>query len=294
MCKLDKKKGVDIGSTYLSDVYSIQFLVAIAQAALEEDLLKASFISVMADGSRDVSALENEVVYPNFAVVCNLCRHHWFSKAGIQKAYMRPSLNFSRLSLAEIQRNISQRDNPMTFSEFKVAFRNYEDTEKLCNSMESDNVLQVSQQPHNRSFKGSAANTPKKATHDTKFCRKKKRKPHDSPKSMRESPEMSAHDYFFSIGVDLNNSNIGSVKGILVHCGATTHIVNEKSKFVRFDQDFKPNEHFLKLIDGGRKNLAEGRGDAIMQITDSNREPPGVALLARPIPTSELNFFSDQ
>ena len=47
---------------------------------------------------------------------------------------------------------VTQKDNPMTFSEFKVALRNYEDTEKLCYSMESDNVLQVSQQPHNHPF----------------------------------------------------------------------------------------------------------------------------------------------
>ena len=44
---------------------------------------------------------------------------------------------------------ITQREKQMSFSEFKVALRNYEDTEKLCSSMENDNVLKVSQSSGN-------------------------------------------------------------------------------------------------------------------------------------------------
>ncbi|KAJ8046483.1 hypothetical protein HOLleu_05166 [Holothuria leucospilota] len=45
------------------------------------------------------------------------------------------------------------------------------------------------------------------------------------------------------------------VKGLLlVDCGGTTHTVNDQSKFIRFDDDFKPADHYIELADGKRTN----------------------------------------
>ena len=62
---------MDIGNTYLNASYCKQFLVAITEVTrekIEEDLKRAKFISIMADGSTDVSSSENEVVYIHFSV----------------------------------------------------------------------------------------------------------------------------------------------------------------------------------------------------------------------------------
>src|SRR6218665_527479 len=37
---------------------------------------------------------------------------------------------------------------------------------------------------------------------------------------------------------------------LLVDCGATTHVVTDKSKFVRFEQNFKSSGHCIALADG--------------------------------------------
>ena len=41
---------------------------------------------------------------------------------------------------------------------------------------------------------------------------------------------------------------------IMLMCGATIHIINDKSKFVKFDDKFDSNNHFIELADGSRTN----------------------------------------
>ena len=43
---------------------------------------------------------------------------------------------------------VIQREKPMTFSEFKIALRNYEENEKSCKTEDRDNVLYT--KPHKR------------------------------------------------------------------------------------------------------------------------------------------------
>jgi len=58
---------------------------------------------------------------------------------------------------------------------------------------------------------------------------------------------------------------------MLVDCAATTHIITDKSKVVCFDQNFNPNEHFIELADGSKKNnLALGKGTAVVKLLDAN------------------------
>ena len=63
------KKGVDIGVTYWNSHSCKEFIVSMAEVArreIESKLTEASFISIMADGSTDISTVENEVVYVHF------------------------------------------------------------------------------------------------------------------------------------------------------------------------------------------------------------------------------------
>lgn len=66
LCHFDKSKGLEIGETYLNDKYCQKFVTAIAQCRREEQdnmINSAPYISIISDGSTDVSSTEAEVVY---------------------------------------------------------------------------------------------------------------------------------------------------------------------------------------------------------------------------------------
>lgn len=50
--------------------------------------------------------------------------------------------------------------------------------------------------------------------------------------------------------------------------GATSHIINDKSKFVDFDKKFDPGTHFIELADGSRANVVLGKGNAKVKLYD--------------------------
>ena len=69
-CDLDEVKGVDVGSVYRNDHQAKTFTEFIAAAARENDMeevRKAKFISLISDGTTDVSVTEDEIVYVRFA-----------------------------------------------------------------------------------------------------------------------------------------------------------------------------------------------------------------------------------
>ena len=58
---------------------------------------------------------------------------------------------------------------------------------------------------------------------------------------------------------------------LLVDCGATTHIVNDLSKFISLVEDFDPDEHYIELADGSRpNNIALQKGTAKVSWQDTN------------------------
>ena len=58
---------------------------------------------------------------------------------------------------------------------------------------------------------------------------------------------------------------------LLVDCGAKAHIVTDKSKFVRFDESFKPERHYIELANGEKtNNIALKRGEVKVHFTDIN------------------------
>ena len=140
------------------------------------------------------------------------------------------------------------------------------------------------------------------STHDTKFCRRLQSKdgpkPKDSAKSVEHSEHTCSdqksvsvacesaagnstqfvdgqvHSFLFKISVaDSLHSVLDNTdkNDILVDCGATTHIVNDQSKFFKFDDNFNPSQHFIELADGSKtNNLAMKRGDACVNMVDDN------------------------
>ena len=67
--KLDERKEMDIGQTYRNYKACKEFMVAIAEVTrreIEADLKNAKFVSIMADGSTDISVIENEIVYVQY------------------------------------------------------------------------------------------------------------------------------------------------------------------------------------------------------------------------------------
>lgn len=66
MARLDKKKGLDLGNTYLNSKRAKDFTDAIANVQLNdiyEQLQEASYTSIMSDGSTDASVTEVEIIY---------------------------------------------------------------------------------------------------------------------------------------------------------------------------------------------------------------------------------------
>jgi len=41
---------------------------------------------------------------------------------------------------------------------------------------------------------------------------------------------------------------------VLLTCGATAHIITDESKFIKFDNTFKPDKHLIELANGTPSN----------------------------------------
>lgn len=71
IARLDDKKGIDVGQTYRNVNSCKEFLVSIAvveRKKIEQQLKDAKMYTIMSDGSRDVSVIENKIVYIHFAL----------------------------------------------------------------------------------------------------------------------------------------------------------------------------------------------------------------------------------
>ena len=69
--KLDKKKVLILGDTYISDKYCKKFIEAIADVErqkIKDLLMSANYVTILSDGSTDTAVIEEEIVYIRFAV----------------------------------------------------------------------------------------------------------------------------------------------------------------------------------------------------------------------------------
>ena len=54
---------------------------------------------------------------------------------------------------------------------------------------------------------------------------------------------------------------------LLLDCGATSHIVNDPTKFISFNSSFDPTKHFVEVADGCRSNQnVTHKGNAKLQV----------------------------
>ena len=115
----------------------------------------------------------------------------------------------------------------------------------------------------------------KSATHDTAYCRRKKDSVNqmlDTYDNMDKCDDKECHSFVFRVSVSDHVDVCSNLKTncLLVDCGATAHIINDRSKFVNFDDEFDSDSHFIELADGSRTNgIVQGRGKTQVLIHDS-------------------------
>ena len=103
------------------------------------------------------------------------------------------------------------------------------------------------------------------------------------------------NSFVFKIGYNSENVNIARHK-MLVDCGATVHIVNDISHFVRFDKGFESEKHTIELADGSRqKGVVQGKGTAKFTLSDIGGNEQNIFLdNTLYVPTYKQNIFSVQ
>ncbi|XP_046856234.1 uncharacterized protein LOC124449349 [Xenia sp. Carnegie-2017] len=179
---------------------------------------------------------------------------------------------------------VIQREKQMTFMEFKTALRNYEENEKCCDQNEKDNVMFTKQKER---FEGKCikcgkighkssecwmkkdkwCSKCKNKTHNTKDCRStKKDYAKKATEKKKEDEENGENSYAFTLNDSQDRRRRKESTNLLVDTGATSHILNDSSKFVSFDKNFDCNSHFIELADGSKANVLLGKGNAKVKL----------------------------
>ena len=214
---------------------------------------------------------------------------------------------------------VMQRETQITFSNFKVALRNHKENERCCSKDKggnTDGVMAATNGAHKpNKFMGKCFKCGRKGhksvdcfsnkvidkwcqrcrnnSHNTKDCRKGS---YDSArvalqrKEKRLNNDSSNHSFIFTIKDEESRGEI--TPNLLLDTGATSHIINDKSKFVDFDSKFDPSTHFIELADGNRANVVLGKGNVKVKLFDVNGILKDVVLdNALYIPSYNQNIF---
>ena len=130
-------------------------------------------------------------------------------------------------------------------------------------------------------------------THNTQNCRKVEKANMVQNSKLKNDVEDSS--FVFMVTQD-GNSMESNMNSFLVDCGATSHIVIDDSNFIKVDEHFKPNEHFIELADGSKSNdIALKRGSVAINLQDSRGKVHNITLEnVLFIPSYPQNIFSVQ
>ena len=204
----------------------------------------------------------------------------------------------------------------LTFHDFKVALRSFEDTEKARTSEKGDSLML-----HNNGgitcFKckelghkanvcpkhtGNSKKSGKKRwcihcktnTHYTKYCRKNPGGGNNGG-SQNDGGSGSSHSFVMMMR-DIRPLTNNMDKSFLVDSGSTAHTVNSDEHFVEYDEEFSPQQHAVTLADGTTQTgLALKKGTIEVMFRDKS----GKLVLGRLegvlfIPSYPQNLFSVQ
>lgn len=127
----------------------------------------------------------------------------------------------------------------------------------------------IAKQTAERHDGGNWCNYHRSFTHSDKTCRSRNQ-PKDDAKQTAEiqKPDKEEQTFVFTAIHATFPENIKR-HGLMVDCGATSHILADINSFTRFEEDFNPSSHYMELADGTRmNNVALRRGDAEVLLQD--------------------------
>ena len=147
------------------------------------------------------------------------------------------------------------------FSEFKIALRSFEDTERTSVTTGSHSVMKTEYKKefqseivcyqcgypwdiarfcksNNKNRRGQWCNTCHSSSHCDKACRRKGKNKTDKVKQASETLGDSVNEVEHSFAFEINNymgeSATRRPNALLVDCGATTHSINDESKLMTY------------------------------------------------------------
>ena len=222
---------------------------------------------------------------------------------------------------------ITQREDDPDFVKFKAALRSFEEGNKARETSSNHHgVMQLTcyacRQPGhkaaacpNRSSSTRGKPTRGKSSgpranrwcsickmnnHDTKFCGKNRNAAKTVSQNNNDNDDSyEPHSFSFmtaNFNTEMCESENFVNQCLLVDSGCTSHIVCDKEKFVKFDEDFDPSSNYIVLADNTRSNnVVQGRGEAKICLQNRNGKQCEVTLHdALYIPSYKQNIFSVQ
>ena len=183
----------------------------------------------------------------------------------------------------------------------------YNNRSKRCHICQKPGHLKYNCPQKNKSRNNRWCQICKNSSHYTDQCHRSRRGEVQSAKvnlSREDGDHASGaggHSFAFKLDLldekDLGNADKDFLNEcLIVDSGATSHLCFDESKFISFDQNFKPETHYIELADGTRcNNVVEGRGDCNVQLRDNKGVCHDILLKnVLYVPSYGQNIFSVQ